>query len=808
MRRGGSLANLDATARRSLEAIRRWIGQEADVRLENHAMKPSRLPMPVRIRTSIYLIVACVSFAALRPLSASAQDNPRGQKIYEQLCASCHGKAGEGHPELYPHALVGDKSVGELTQLIERTMPKDEAEKCVGDDARSAAEYIHDAFYSATAQARNKPPRVELARLTVRQYQNTLTDLIGSFRGAGKVDAPPGLRGEYFKSRQNRKEDRVIDRVDRAVKFDFGESSPDAEKIPPAEFSAKWQGAVFAPETGDYEFIVRTENGARLWVNHPQQPLIDAWVRSGNDKEFRQTIRLLGGRTYPLRLEFFKFKEKTSSIELRWRRPHQHVDELITDRNLRNSWFPELYVVSTPFPPDDRSVGYERGSSVSKAWDQAATDAAFEAAAYVVARLNELAGTKADAGDRPAKVQAFAARFVERAFRRPLDEEQRQRYVERQFASAPDLETAVKRVVLLTLKSPRFLYPELSGPQPDSYDAAIRLSYTLWDSLPDSQLLEAAAKGQLGNRDQIQRQAERMVRDPRATAKLAEFFRQWLKIDHAPDVAKDSKLFPDFDEAIAADLRTSLELMVDELLASDASDFRRLLSADELYLNGRLAKYYGADLPDGADFQKVRIDDGQRAGVLSHPYLLASFAYTATSSPIHRGVFISRSLLGRSLRPPPIAVAPLAADLHPDLTTRERVVLQTKPEACQACHNMINPLGFTLEAFDATGRLRREEQGRPIDSSGVYINRQGNEVKFAGVHELAAYLTTSLETRDAFVEQLYHYLRKQPFRAEDLQTQEKLREWFAEKQYSVRSLTVAIATQVAASLPPKEVPAR
>ena len=117
-------------------------------------------------------------------------------------------------------------------------------------------------------------------------------------------------------------------------------------------------------------------------------------------------------------------------------------------------------------------------------------------------------------------------------------------------------------------------------------------------------------------------------------------------------------------------------------------------------------------------FKRSTWSRSERAGLLSHPYLMASFAYTATSSPIHRGVFISRSVLGRVLRPPPEAVVPLAPDLHPDLTTRQRVTLQTKSESCQSCHGMINPLGFTLEHFDALGRYRKEEKGRPIDAMG------------------------------------------------------------------------------------------
>lgn len=198
-----------------------------------------------------------------------------------------------------------------------------------------------------------------------------------------------------------------------------------------------------------------------------------------------------------------------------------------------------------------------------------------------------------------------------------------------------------------------------------------------------------------------------------------------------------------------------------------------------------------------ATFRDVPLDPGQRAGLLTHPYLLSAFAYTSTSSPIHRGVFLSRSLLGRSLKQPPEAVAPLSPDLHPQLTTRERVALQTSSESCRSCHSLINPLGFTLEAFDATGRLRRAEKGRPIDDSGAYITREGEEIQFRGARELARFLTTTTETRDAFVEQLYHYLVKQPYRAAAEPEQRRLRERFAADNYSIRSLAATIAASYA-----------
>jgi hypothetical protein len=741
------------------------------------------------------------------PPGALAVEGRTGKQIYRQQCASCHGAKGEGSDD-HPHPLAGDRSVAQLARFIARSMPKDAEKKCTGADAQKVAAYIYDAFYSRTARERNKPARLELSRLTVRQYRQTTADLIGSFRGPVPRDKQRGLRGEYFKSRRFRNNDRAIERIDPTVTFDFGTSSPDPKKFEAEQFSIRWTGSLLAPETGVYEFIVRTDHAARLWLNDSKRPLVDAWVKSGKDTEHRASIFLLGGRAYPLRLEFSKAKqgvddskknkkkpEVKASIALEWQLPRRAA-EVIPSWSLTPSSAPVSFVVSTPFPPDDRSVGYERGTSISKAWDQATTDAAIETADYVATHLAELSSVRDDAADRPARLRDFCLRFAERAFRRPLRDEQKSRYVDRPFASARDVETAVKRAVLFILKSPRFLYREIGGGR-DAYDVASRLSFALWDSLPDAELLQAAASNRLATREQVIQQVKRMLPDPRTHAKLRQFFLQWLKVDSAPDLAKDPAHFPEFDRAAASDLRTSLELFLEDVLWSDASDFRQLLLADYLYLNGRLARLYGSDLPADASFQKVSQKPSERAGLLTHPYLMAAFAYTATSSPIHRGVFLSRNVLGRSLRPPPEAFTPLPADLHPKLTTRERVALQTRPQACQTCHNMINPLGFTLENFDAIGRFRDKEKDRPIDATGSYQTLKGPEVKFGGVRDLATFLADSEETHEAFVEQLFHYLVKQPVRAFGPQKLSDLRRSFADNRYNVRKLMVEIVAQSA-----------
>jgi hypothetical protein len=228
-------------------------------------------------------------------------------------------------------------------------------------------------------------------------------------------------------------------------------------------------------------------------------------------------------------------------------------------------------------------------------------------------------------------------------------------------------------------------------------------------------------------------------------------------------------------------------------LARDASDFRQLLQTDSLFLNGRLAKFYGAELPADAPFQLVSLSERERAGVLTHPYLMATFAYTDTSSPIHRGVFLARSVLGRALKPPPEAFAPLPAELHPNLTTRERVLLQTKPDACAKCHGMINPLGFTLENFDAVGRFRDKESGKPIDATGGYQSRTGESVTLSGVRDLASFLADSEEVHAAFVEQLFQHTVKQPVRAYGPETLADLVRSFEVNDFNIRKLIVQIA---------------
>jgi mono/diheme cytochrome c family protein len=722
-------------------------------------------------------------------LSAVARGET-GAEIYQHRCAACHGPVGEGTDDA-PSALIGDKSVSELSAVIAATMPQDTPGTCTGDDAARVATYIHEEFYSPIAQARRRPPRVEFSRLKVGQHRNAVADLLGSFRPAPPQFGPEqGLLGRYLPLRDGPMDEHSFTRTDPVIDFDFGEASPNPEKTNAEEFGVWWHGAVYAPDSGEYEFIVETKNGMRLWVNEYSRPLIDGTVRSGESVTWRESVPLLGGRFYLLKMEFFKSKaakEKVAAVRLKWKPPHG-TEEIIPGEFLRPQEVPEVFVLRAPFPPDDRSQGYERGTLISKEWDDATTRAALEVAAEVAGDLSSY--LHADDGERNAQVRNFCLRFAQRAFRRPLTSEQTQ-LIERILAEPADETVGVKRVVLLVLKSPRFLFRETAGDADgfDDFDVASWLSFSLWDSLPDQTLIDATARGELQTREQLLAQSQRMLGDWRAVHKTRGILHQWLNLDRIHDVTKSAEQFPGFDAALVADLWHSLDRLVHDVVWSEASDYRELFLTESLYVNGRIAQFYGLPAPWGAGFERVSADP-KPAGVLTHPYLMAGLAYHDTSSPIHRGVFLSRNMLGRVLKPPPDAVTPEPPELHPELTTRERVTLQTSAENCQICHGMINQLGFSLEQFDAVGRFRTEERSQPIDSTGSYITRQGETVPLQGARGLAEFLAASRDAQEAFVAQVFRQLTNQPIQAFGPERLAERTTRFAESTFSIKTLLV------------------
>lgn len=799
------------------------------------------------------MLLACLSL--LMPAAFAANENS-GELLFSKNCAPCHGAQAEGVPSEYDEPLVGNLSVAQLRSVIQETMPADNPGTLTNDQAEAIAAYLHREFYSPTAQQERKPVRKALARLTVEQHRLVLADLVGSFLprvdsssktklGSTKGSVPSkgnqlGLRGSFYNSKvPGRSRNAAFHRIDSQINFDFGTETPDSRIARASRYAIRWEGSLLAPETGLYSFTIHTNQAARLQVNQPLRSkqdgeiyLIDAWIASKSQTEHKAKLYLVGGLQYPVRLEFSKATlgvddqikkreqrdgkqiiEDTAFLRLCWQSPSDQTSAPIPTRMLSPESAPVRYVCDTPFPPDDRSYGWVRGVTVSKAWREATTAAAISTASYVADRLDRLFAT-ADSSDLDVgQLRTFGKTFLSRAFRRPIDDAVEAAYLDPIFDNLSEenqgkvelanAEEIVRRIVLVGLTSPRFLFREVGSSTPHHHVAS-RLALGLWDSLPNDLLREAANRGELLSEEKVRAQATQMLDDPRAKRKINRFLMSWLHLDGDADLSKDRELYPEFNDELADDLRASLEIFLDEMVWSEASDFRQLLLADRLPASERMQEFYKSSKQDSAgnsktagQFVATRLDEGSRAGVLSHPYVMAHFAHWNETSPIHRGVFLARGILGISLKPPPDAFAPLAPDLHPKLTTRERVTLQTRDASCMTCHRVINPLGFTLEKFDAVGRMRDSERGKPIDNVGDYQPRSGPKVRLHGARELAEFLAHSPDCHQAFIEQMFHHLIQQPLQAYDSDLMPRLYRSFVESEYNVRELAVAIVTAAA-----------
>ena len=759
------------------------------------------------VRTLLFAFcVCCCAVEGALGQESDAEVFKRGEKIYRATCASCHGDKGQGVQDAYAEPLTGDATVGELTTLITKTMPEGEADLCVGDDAAAVSRYLHYSFYSEAARIRNRPPRIGLARLTGNQLRQSLADLYTRHDEAMWFTTDRGFSAEY--SNRNRKKKKKFERVDSVIDFDFGDDGPGKE-IDPKNFRVTWTGGLLVETTGRYEIVIRSSCAFVCTFGRSGRELINNHVQSGGKTEFRRSIRLTAGRVYLMQIYFEQRKRKTkqppANISVSWV-PPQGTEQIIPARNIVRTYPPAVFALQARLPPDDRSYGYDRGIAIDTQWDESTTAAAIE---FAQAAVDELwpdynRRNRKKPNENRARLREFLAVLVESAFRGPLSDELRALYVDKQVDATEDDAEAIKRSLLATLKSPRFLYPLLDSDRSKSQRAANRLALTLFDGLPtDKSLRRLVEQNRLESEQQVREMAEQMTWDFRVRGKTRELIHEWLNLSKFDDVSKDTELYAGFDKAMVAELRESLDAFVDAIVWSDKSDYRELFLADWSMTTPKLRAFYGdAWKPaeeEGPWLRRSVSDGSRRFGLVTHPYLMSGLAYHDSTSPIHRGVFLIRYMLGRALRPPNEAFTPFSADLHPSLTTRERVELQTKPENCQGCHVKINGLGFTLENFDAVGRYREEELSKAIDSSGRYTTLKDETVELAGARELAEFLANSEDAQRAFVARAFQHFVKQPVAAYGADRLDKLVAQFRDSAFNIRKLLTEIAVVAAVS---------
>ena len=350
----------------------------------------------------------------------------------------------------------------------------------------------------------------------------------------------------------------------------------------------------------------------------------------------------------------------------------------------------------------------------------------------------------ADAGGEGC-ARTILARLARRAYRRPVGEgdlapllafyrEGRDAEALREGGGADTFEAGIQAAVERLLIDPEFLFRierDPAGALPGApyrlsdLELASRLSFFLWSSIPDDELLGLAERGRLSGPGVLEGQVRRMLADTRASALVDNFAGQWLSLRSVEGIAPDPNLFPGFDENLREALRRETELFFESQLREDRSVVE-LLSADYTFLNERLARHYGIPGVTGNHYRRVTLAGrgpaaARRLGLLGHGSILAVTSYGNRTSPVLRAKWLLENVLGTPPAPPPPDIPPLPAggEAGEPRTVRERLARHRASPACAACHAPMDPLGFALENFDAIGRWRTSDAGFPVDASAV-----------------------------------------------------------------------------------------
>ncbi|MHB1558273.1 MAG: DUF1592 domain-containing protein [Isosphaeraceae bacterium] len=660
-----------------------------------------------------------------------------------RYCLECHDadarKSGLALDALDPAAVGRNPEAWEkvVRRLAARQMPPGRRRRPSEAEYDAVVSAIADRLDRAAAEHPNPGRTGTFRRLTRSEYQNAIRDLLAleidasallppdeSSRGFDNItvgDLSPTLLDRYLTAAQ---------KISRLAVGNTGRSpGGDTFRIP-ADVTQEehveglpigTRGGVLInyvfPRGGEYEVTLRlardrNEHVEGLHEPHELEVLVDRETRATftirpprteaehqtADARLKARIRVDAG---PHQVGVAFVKQPSSLLETK-RQPYQahynmHRHPRIT---------PAIYQVSITGPHGPSEPG------------------------ETPSRRRLLVRPPTGPADEEACARQILATFLRRAYRRPVTEADLRKPMELYGEARRDggFEAGIEMALSAVLVNPQFLFRIEADPPgapagsvyrvPD-VQLASRLSFFLWSSIPDDELLDLAERGELGRPEVLRAQVRRMLADSRSQSLVTNFASQWLHLRNLESITPDLRLFPDFDDNLRQAFRQETELLFEEVVREDRSVLD-LLAPDHTYLNERLARHYGIPHVQGSRFRRVDLGaDRVRGGLLRQGSVLMVTSYATRTSPVIRGKWVLENLLGTPPPPPPANVPALKDNtVLSSLSVRERLAEHRANPACAGCHNRMDPVGFALENFDAVGRWRTTEEGRPVDATG------------------------------------------------------------------------------------------
>ena len=678
--------------------------------------------------------------------------------IIEQYCYRCHG-ASKTKGDI---CFEGVGSIAEVMamaadwetareMLTTHEMPPEEEPAPSEHERLTITQWIDDALAYFPPDAPVDPGWFTIHRLNRAEYRNTLRDLLGVDPASVDLasELPPDDTGYGFDniadvlSMSPLQLEQYLDAAEFAVRVGLGpvvEVGREPRPIRPLEAPRNGHplaggghvlysngeviGEFEAPAGGDYELLVA------------------AWGTPGGDEEPRLSVRVDGREVGAFDVEARQADPGEYRVKLRLGAGRHRVEAAFTN---------DFYIPNTA----DRNLAVE---DISLAGPLTA-ESVDRPAAY--GRVFFAAPGRGVEGERLA-ARKVIGRFASLAFRRPLKDEEFRRLMklyESARQAGNGYEEAVRLVLGGALVSPNFLYRSLENRRGDDpgylyelndSELASRLSYFLWSSMPDEELMTLAGAGRLREEEMLRAQARRMLADPRADALIENFAGQWLLLRNLDRLDIDREKFPEYSSELRADMITEATLFFADIVRGDRS-ILDLIDSRDTFVNERLAGLYGLEGVSGDEFRRVSIDPAtHRGGVLTMGAVLTVTSNPGRTSPVKRGLYVLDQLLGSPPPPPPADIPRLeqsAAAVGEGATLREQLAAHLTNPMCAVCHRRMDPIGLAMENFDAIGRWRDTQDGRPIDVSGTLPGG----VSFTGPAELKEIL---LAREDDFVENL------------------------------------------------------